>query len=102
MYTRPGRLSDPLPSPYKNEQAARYANGGAMPPDLSLIVGARHNGPNYIFALLTGYREPPAGVVVSVKQYCCACFAPAQQILLGQLSCAGSTQVLSFQTTHDS
>lgn len=101
MYTRPGRLSDPLPSPYKNEQAARYANGGAMPPDLSLIVGARHNGPNYIFALLTGYREPPAGVVVSAMQHRCACCAPAQQISLGQLLRACSTQVLFFHTSHE-
>jgi len=62
MYTRPGRLADKLPNPYANEQAARYANGGAYPPDLTLIAGARHNGQNYIFQLLTGYREPPAGI----------------------------------------
>ena len=62
---RPGRLSDPLPRPYANEEAARYANGGAYPPDLSLITKARHNGQNYVFSLLTGYREPPAGVTVS-------------------------------------
>ncbi|GAX85768.1 hypothetical protein CEUSTIGMA_g13183.t1 [Chlamydomonas eustigma] len=64
MFTRPGRLSDKLPAPYANEQAARYTNGGAYPPDLSLIAGARHNGQNYIFALLTGYRDPPAGIHV--------------------------------------
>lgn len=61
-FLRPGRLSDKLPIPYENEQAARYANGGAYPPDLSLMSGARHNGQNYIFALLTGYRDPPAGI----------------------------------------
>lgn len=66
MYTRPGRLSDKLPIPYANEQAARYANGGAYPPDLTLMTGARHDGQNYMFALLTGYREPPAGI--SVRQ----------------------------------
>jgi ubiquinol-cytochrome c reductase cytochrome c1 subunit len=44
-----------------NEQAARAANGGAYPPDLSLMVKARHAGVDYIFALLTGYCEPPAG-----------------------------------------
>ncbi|KAE9453670.1 hypothetical protein C3L33_14417, partial [Rhododendron williamsianum] len=48
--------------PYANEQAARFANGGAYPPDLSLITKARHNGQNYVFALLIGYRDPPAGV----------------------------------------
>jgi mono/diheme cytochrome c family protein len=61
-FERPGRLADVLPSPYANEQAARYANGGAYPPDLSLITNARHNGQNYVFALLQGYREPPAGI----------------------------------------
>ncbi|KAL4583963.1 hypothetical protein LXL04_008551 [Taraxacum kok-saghyz] len=62
MFTRPGKLSDRFPQPYANEQAARFANGGAYPPDLSLITKARHNGQNYVFALLTGYRDPPAGV----------------------------------------
>lgn len=99
MFTRPGKLSDRLPEPYANEQAARFANGGAYPPDLSLITKvkfwifevldkncpkfhknikirqnflflsfvstqARHNGQNYVFSLLTGYHDPPAGVTV--------------------------------------
>ncbi|KEY66145.1 hypothetical protein S40285_00658 [Stachybotrys chlorohalonatus IBT 40285] len=59
---RPGKLADYIPAPYKNEEAARFANNGALPPDLSLIVKARHGGCNYIFSLLTGYpEEPPAG-----------------------------------------
>jgi len=62
MFTRPGRLSDYFPAPYANEEAARYANNGALPPDLSLIVKARHGGEDYIFALLTGYVDPPEGV----------------------------------------
>jgi len=62
---RPGKLSDYVPSPYKNDEAARAANNGALPPDLSLMVKARHGGCNYIFSLLTGYpEEPPAGAVV--------------------------------------
>ncbi|KPI45849.1 Cytochrome c1, heme protein, mitochondrial [Cyphellophora attinorum] len=62
---RPGKLSDYLPAPYKNDEAARAANNGALPPDLSLMVKARHGGVNYIFSLLTGYpEEPPAGAVV--------------------------------------
>ncbi|KAK1440932.1 hypothetical protein QVD17_06767 [Tagetes erecta] len=64
MFSRPGKLSDRFPQPYANEQAARFANGGAYPPDLSLITKARHNGQNYVFALLTGYRDPPAGVSI--------------------------------------
>jgi len=62
MFTRPGRLSDHFPAPYPNDEAARYANNGALPPDLSYIVKARHHGEDYIFALLTGYRDPPEGV----------------------------------------
>lgn len=63
---RPGKLSDYIPNPYKNDEAARAANNGALPPDLSLIVKARHGGCNYIFSLLTGYpEEPPAGAVVA-------------------------------------
>jgi cytochrome c1 len=62
---RPGKLSDYMPAPYKNDEAARAANNGALPPDLSLMVKARHGGVDYIFNLLTGYpEEPPAGAVV--------------------------------------
>ena len=63
MFTRPGRLSDAFPSPYPNDEAARFANGGGSPPDLSLMAKARHGGEDYLFALLTGYKEPPAGIV---------------------------------------
>ena len=59
---RSGKLMDPLPAPYPNEQAARFANNGALPPPLTLIVGARHGGSHYLFSLLTGYCDPPAGV----------------------------------------
>ena len=63
---RPGKLSDYIPPPYKNDEAARAANNGALPPDLSLMVKARHGGCNYIFSLLTGYpEEPPPGVTVA-------------------------------------
>ena len=62
---RPGKLSDYIPGPYPNEEAARAANAGALPPDLSLVVKARHGGADYIFSILTGYPdEPPAGVVL--------------------------------------
>ena len=63
---RPGKLSDYIPPPYKNDEAARAANNGALPPDLSLMVKARHGGCNYIFSLLTGYpEEPPPGATVA-------------------------------------
>lgn len=69
MFQRPGKLSDLIPSPYPNEEAARAANNGAFPPDLSYIVLARHGGEDYIFSLLTGYHEPPAGIVLREGQY---------------------------------
>lgn len=69
MFERPGRLSDKLPEPYANEEAARFSNGGAYPPDLSLITKARHDGENYVFSLLLGYREPPAGISVREGLY---------------------------------
>jgi ubiquinol-cytochrome c reductase cytochrome c1 subunit len=61
MFERPGKLSDKIPGPYANEEEARGANGGALPPDLSLMVKSRHDGIDYIVALLNGYVEAPAG-----------------------------------------
>lgn len=80
MFQRPGRLSDYLPAPFPNEKAAALANGGAYPPDLSLIAKARaahrgfpgwvfdaftqyqEAGPDYIHALMNGYEEAPEGL----------------------------------------
>ncbi len=66
-FDRPGLPSDFLPNPFPNDEAARAANGGAMPPDLSLIVpafsprwvpfGDRHHGADYVYSVLTGYDE---------------------------------------------
>jgi ubiquinol-cytochrome c reductase cytochrome c1 subunit len=65
MFKRPGILNDHMPRPYPNNNFARFANNGALPPDLSLIVKARPAGVDYIFSLLTGYgRPPPAGIKV--------------------------------------
>lgn len=69
MFTRPGRPTDYFAAPYPNEEAARYANNGALPPDLSLISKARHGGENYLWALLTGYRDAPAGISVREGLY---------------------------------
>ena len=56
MFARPGKLSDYLPAPYPNEEAARASNAGALPPDLSLIVKARHGGRVSRVFLLLSYR----------------------------------------------
>ncbi|MCC7427587.1 MAG: cytochrome c1 [Alphaproteobacteria bacterium] len=59
---RDARPSDRFRSPFANEAAGRAANNGAYPPDLSVIVKARADGANYLYALLTGYGNPPAGM----------------------------------------
>ena len=61
MFTRPGKLSDKFASPYPNVQASTAANGGAYPPDMSVLAKARPGGANYIYSLLLGYEEAPAG-----------------------------------------
>ncbi|HXG99910.1 MAG TPA: cytochrome c1 [Sphingomicrobium sp.] len=58
--TRKAIASDRFPSPYPNETAARAANNNALPPDLSLIAKARHDGAAYVYSLLTGYSRQPA------------------------------------------
>ena len=60
--TRPAISADHFPSPYPNEIAARAANNNALPPDLSLITKARHEGPAYVYSLLTGYHDVPANL----------------------------------------
>lgn len=69
MFTRPGVLADRFVRPYDNDEMARFVNGGALPPDFSQLAKARHGGEDYIFSLLTGYREPPAGVQVRQGLY---------------------------------
>ena len=58
--TRKSTPADKIPAPYANEVAARAANNNALPPDLSLMTKARHDGPAYIYSLLTGYQDQPA------------------------------------------
>ncbi len=64
MFERPALPADTIASPYPNEQAARAANNSALPVDLSLIIKARHDGANYIYSLLTGYKDAPAAVTL--------------------------------------
>ena len=61
MFTRPGRLSDKFVSPFPNVKAAAAANGGAYPPDMSVLAKARKGGADYIYSLLLGYEEAPTG-----------------------------------------
>jgi len=72
---RPGKLTDDIPGPYKNEMEARAGNNGALPPDFRLIRHARTSmldgklGEDYIYHLLTGYCDPPAGVTIAEGQH---------------------------------
>lgn len=87
-FERPAELTDYFPAPFPNAIAAAAANGGVAPPDFSLIAKARavhrgfpgfitdafagyaENGPDYIYALLTGYEDPPEGIeTVPGKHY---------------------------------
>jgi len=67
--TRPGLPSDTFKAPFPNDKAAAAANGGAIPPDQSLLVNAREGGANYIYAILNGYGEPPANMKIAEGLY---------------------------------
>tara|TARA_B100001173_G_scaffold217524_1_gene188044 strand:- start:6802 stop:7581 length:780 start_codon:yes stop_codon:yes gene_type:complete len=69
MFTRPGKLSDKFVMPYDNKKAAQAANGGAYPPDMSVLVKARGGGANYIYSLLQGYEDPPVGITMDDGVY---------------------------------
>ena len=64
MFERQGKLSDKFVMPYDNVKAAQAANGGAYPPDMSVLVKARGGGVDYIYSLLQGYEEVPSGMIL--------------------------------------
>ncbi|WP_298159603.1 cytochrome c1 [Brevundimonas sp.] len=66
---RPATAADKFPNPYPNRTAAAAANGGAAPPDLSVMAKARHGGADYIYSLLSGYEAPPAGLRMTATQH---------------------------------
>ena len=69
MFTRPGRPSDKFKSPYPNVNASIAANGGAYPPDMSVLVKARPGGADYIYSVLVGYEDPPVGMILDEGVY---------------------------------
>ncbi|MFN4165105.1 MAG: cytochrome c1 [Ferrovibrio sp.] len=106
MFQRPGLPQDKFPSPFPNEKAARAANGGAYPLDLSLIAKARAGGPEYLRALLIGYQDAPAGVEVGEGLQYNAYF-PGHQIAMpkplneDQVTYADGTKASVEQMAHD-
>jgi ubiquinol-cytochrome c reductase cytochrome c1 subunit len=69
MFTRSAKLSDKFVMPYENVKAAQAANGGAYPPDMSVLAKARSGGVDYIYSVLLGYEDPPAGVILDDGVY---------------------------------
>jgi len=108
MFERPGRPSDHFKAPFANEQAARASNNGALPPDLSLMCKAREGGPDHIYAIMTGYGDPPAGFKLNEGMNYNKYFeAGAQQIAMppplsdGAVTFADGTQATVPQMAHD-
>ena len=69
MFKRPAKLSDKFVNPYQNDKEAIASNGGAYPPDMSVLVKARSGGADYIYSLLLGYEDPPSGVILDDGVY---------------------------------
>jgi ubiquinol-cytochrome c reductase cytochrome c1 subunit len=106
MFDRPGRPSDRFAKPFPNEQAARAANGGAYPPNLSLIVKSRPNGANYLYSLLTGYAEAPEGMKMNTgmnynKYFPGNQIAMAQPLYEDQVDYMDGTQATVEQMSRD-
>jgi ubiquinol-cytochrome c reductase cytochrome c1 subunit len=106
MFERPAVPADPIPPPYPNDQAARVANGGALPPELSLITKARADGSSYVYSLLVGYEEPPADVEPREALYYNAFFpghwiAMPQPLFEDQVAYADGTQATIPQMASD-
>ena len=95
MFQRPGRPSDPFHQPFANDQAARVANNGALPPDLSLIVKAREGEADYVYAILTGFKDPPAGFKMNKNMYYNEYF-PGHQIAMPPPLTADTANVVKF------
>ena len=89
MFDRNGKIFDYIPGPYKNDNQAKAANGGAIPPDLSLIIKARHDGANYVYSLLTGYQKPPENIIINAGMYYNPYFSGGQIKMTPPLSSDG-------------
>ena len=103
---RPGRPSDHFKAPFANEKAAQAANNGALPKDLSLIVRGRPFGPDYIYALMTGFGTPPADMKMAKGMNYNAAF-PGHQIAMppplsdDRVTYADGTKATLAQEAHD-
>ncbi len=106
MFERSGTLSDKFYNPFPNEKAARAANGGAYPVDLSLIIKARPNGANYVYSLLLGYMDPPENFKLEQGLYYNPYFADHQiamppPLVDNQVSYSDNTNATIEQMARD-
>ncbi len=69
MFTRPAKPSDKFVQPYSNDEEAKSLNGGAYPPDMSVLVKARKGGADYIYSVLLGYTDPPSNISLDEGVY---------------------------------
>jgi ubiquinol-cytochrome c reductase cytochrome c1 subunit len=107
MYQRPGKPSDMFVPPFPNDQAARVANNGALPPDMSLLVKAREGGPDYVYGIVTGFKDAPKTCKLGPNLYWNDYF-PGHQIGMpppltadGQVTFADGTKATIPQMAHD-
>ena len=103
---RPALPADHFRSPYPNDLAARAALNGALPPDLSVIEKAREGGADYLFGILTGYGEPPAGMKMGDgmnynKYFAGHQIAMPQPLQDGQVTYADGTKATIEQEARD-
>jgi len=105
--TRPGILADTFPPPFPNEQAARTANSGALPPDLSIIESAREGGAHYVYSLVSGFgQKPPPGFKVMDGKYYNPYFsgwniAMPPPLAANQVTYSDGTKATIEQEAHD-
>ena len=106
MFMRPGRLSDKFVKPYPNVEASTAANGGAYPPDMSVLAKARAGGADYIYSLLLGYEEAPTGFELDDGVYYNK-YIPGNKIKMsaplsdGLVEYSDSTQATTAQMAKD-
>ncbi len=67
--TRKGTPSDRFPAPFRNDAAAKAGNGGAIPPDLSVITKAREGGADYVYSIMNGFVTPPPELHLEPTQH---------------------------------
>lgn len=103
MFERPGLPSDYFVAPFGSKEAAAVSNNGAVPPDLSLIIKARHDGANYVYSLLTGYKdnEPDSSGLYTNPYFSTGKLAMAPPLSEGLVEYSDDRQATVENMSHD-